>query len=81
MVIGKLDAMNRDWQTNAEYYVKHLDVFGLKAPTTRTGCTNVFNQYVTEVTDAFCPVLDDASGRVSVHDIGATFYGGLVLCL
>jgi len=51
--LRKLDAMNRQRQANAAYYTNHLDVRGLRTPVIRAGCTHVFHQYVTKITDAF----------------------------
>ena len=72
--LRKLDAMNRQRQANAAYYSKHLDAFGLKTPVIRTGCTHVFHQYVTEVTDAFPTDRETLMAYLSSKGIGSAVH-------
>jgi perosamine synthetase len=72
--LRKLDTMNRQRQANATYYTKHLDAFGLKTPATRTGCTHVFHQYVTEVTDAFPTDRETLMAYLKEKEIGSAVH-------
>ena len=72
--LRKLDEMNRKRQANAEYFAKHLDVFGLKRPATRPGCTHVFHQYVTEVTEAFPTDRETLMAYLKEKEIGSAVH-------
>ena len=72
--LGKLDAMNRRRQANAAYFSKHLNAPGLKTPTICAGCTHVFHQYVTEVTEAFPVDRDTLMAYLREKEIGSAVH-------